>query len=183
MLAHDLKPTPAHHPDFFFTDTLSSYHGQAERSAALPLDVADYMTKLRDMVRGAGVDVPITVCPGIGFIRHTGDVPDLVPLVNMYRDAKDKYTLSHSSWALKRDMQDPSKHGGVYANFPSGTSETHRFPDLLRSTVLAGMDAVFQFNQLGFHQQGRYNTLAFDSTDIYTFKQTLQFLWKNTNLK
>jgi hypothetical protein len=168
--------------DFVPAEQMATYEGEPERPKNFRLNSRAYFQALHDMSRAAGIDVPITTCPGIGWIRETGDVPDIIPLANMYRDAPGKFTLAYTSWSLKRDMSNPQHHNGVYANFPSGTSETHRFPDVLRSMVLSGMDAIFQFNQVAFHQSGRFNTMDMDSTDIFTNKQRFNFLLKNSNI-
>lgn len=66
-------------------------------------------------------------------------------------------------------MHDPASYKGLYTNYPTGISETSVHVSHLRKAIMAGSDAVFLFNAIGFTQENFQNCIllngkAFDIT-------------------
>ncbi|KAJ3327338.1 hypothetical protein HDU76_011971 [Blyttiomyces sp. JEL0837] len=168
--------------EFFEIDKWSKLpDGTWERPDDQTMDIPGYLSQLRDIMTNLGVDVPITTCPGDGTVSATGDVPGIIPMPNMYRNIPGLFTLPYSAWSILEDMHNPSHHNGVYVNMPSGTTETARDTNTLRTIIMAGFDAVFQFNQIAFHQEGYQNAILANSGDVASFAQGEQFFAKFTD--
>ncbi|KAJ3308627.1 hypothetical protein HDU76_003859 [Blyttiomyces sp. JEL0837] len=156
--------------------------GSWERPQDQEIDIVGYISNLRDiMVIDNLVDVPITTCPGDATVSATGNVSGVIPMPNMYRNIPGKYTVPFSAWSVLQDMHDPTQHNGVYVDFPSGITETARDTNTLRSTIMSGFDAVFQFNVIAFHQEGYQNAILPNSGDIADFDQAKDAFLKFTD--
>jgi hypothetical protein len=95
----------------------------------------------------------------------------------MYLDAPGKFTVPYQAFAILEDMHDSSKHNGVYTNMPSGLTESHcNKPNALREAIMAGFDLAFQFNQVGFNQEGYQNTLLVNSMALSSFKEAVSLV-------
>ena len=90
-------------------------------------------------------------------------------------------SIANTAWNVLEDMHDPAKHNGVYVNFPSGVTETVRDVDTIKAVIMAGFDAVFQFNQLGFHQEGYQNAVVAIPGDSSSFRGAFNFFMKSTD--
>lgn len=141
-------------------------NGRAERPYNQVPDVKAYFEKLRDVAKSSGIDVPITTCPGTSRIEGMGDVKGVVPMPNIYVGMD---SLEYQGRSLIKEMHS-NQHSGIYKNYPAGITETLREANYLRRLILCGMDAVFQFNNVGFIQEGRQNTVIPDSTPIGDIK-------------
>lgn len=144
---------------FLQVDKLAWYEGAMERFTKTPPITSAYLTALRDMVQADGIDVPITTCPGDGKLSGMGRVPGVIPMPNMYSGlggGQPEKTVN----SLLQKMHDPALHGGIYNDFPSGTTETDRIPAKIKRLLMAGLDATFAFNIFGSHQEGYRNGVA-----------------------
>lgn len=56
-------------------------------------------------------------------------------------------------------MHDPTKHNGVYVDFPTGISETSIHTMHLRKSLMSGADTTFLFNAIGFQQENYQNCI------------------------
>ncbi len=144
---------------FHEVDKLFWYGGGPERNVFETTGTAAYMTALRDIVRGDGIDVPITTCPGSGKVAGTGDVPGIIPMPNIYTRGRTERT----AYDIVTAMHDPTKFGGAYVGMPSGSTETERTAARLERLVLGGLDGVFAFNVVGMHTDGYRNAVVLDN--------------------
>ncbi len=156
---------------FLQIDKLAWYDGAMERFTKTPPITNAYLTALRDMVLADGIDVPITSCPGDGKLTGLGRVPGVVPMPNMYSGlggGQPEKTVN----ALLTKMHDPALNGGIYTDFPSGTTETDRIPAKLKRLMIAGLDATFAFNIFGTHQEGYRNGVALNIDTVKSIVDT-----------
>lgn len=137
----------------FEMDKLSTYKGERERPKDLRYDTKDYFEKLRNIALKTGIDVPITTCPGFAKIVETGDVKNVIPMPNFYAGLRN---AEYRSKEILKDMHSDN-HEGNYKEFPAGITETYREANHLRRLILGGMDVIFQFNNIGYSQQGYQN--------------------------
>ncbi|KAJ3296365.1 hypothetical protein HDU76_006731, partial [Blyttiomyces sp. JEL0837] len=155
--------------------------GTWERPADQEIDIPGYMSNLRDIMHDLGVDVPLSTCPGDGTVSATGNVTGIIPMPNMYRNIPGKYTIPYSAWSVLNGMHDPNQFNGSYVDFPSGITETARDTNTLRAAIMAGFDAVFQFNIIAFHQEGHQNAILANSGDVADLDQAISFFKKFTD--
>ena len=144
---------------FHTVDKLFWFEGGLERAIGQTTGTAAYMTALRDIVRGDGIDVPLTTCPGDAKVAATGDVAGVIPMPNIYKAGGTE----RIAYDIVTDMHDPSHHGGAYVAMPSGSTETERTPARLERLVLGGLDGVFAFNVVGMHTDGYRNAVVLDN--------------------
>ncbi len=144
---------------FHEVDKLFWYNGGPERNLLETPGTAAYMTALREIVRGDGIDVPITTCPGSAKVAGTGNVPGIIPMPNIYTNGRTERT----AYDIVTGMHDPAKFGGAYTDMPSGSTETERTPARLERLVLGGMDGFFAFNVVGMHTDGYRNAIVLDN--------------------
>lgn len=150
---------------FYQVDKLALYEGTFERPVNTSQITTRYLTALRDMVLADGIDVPITTCPGDGKLSGMGRVPGLVPMPNIYSGlsgGKPEKTV----YSLLQKMHDPLTSGGIYMDYPSGTTETDRVPSNIKRMLIAGLDATFAFNIFGTHQDGYRNGMALNIDSV-----------------
>ena len=150
---------------FHEADKLFGYEGGPERGLWQSYNPNAYFSALRDIVRGDGITVPLTTCPGDGKASATGDTTGVVPVPNIYNglggDLPEK-----TAGDLLADMHNPANHGGAYVNFPSGTTETDRDPVKIKRLLLGGLDAAFAFNAVGMMTPGYRNAVVLNTRDI-----------------
>ena len=163
--------------DAFSLEKGTKLNGAAERDPRQVPDVAGYLAALRDIVRAQGVDVPITTSPGNVNVSGMDGVSGIIPMPNYYWSNP---LVEHGVWQHLRDMHDPRNHGGSYANFPSGATETSRTSSILRRLVVSGLDLISQFNQAGCHQEAPLNGIAMKGSEVRTLSQTLDYIRANT---
>ncbi len=151
----------------FSLEKLFWLEGGFERPPLQEPRTRQYFTALRDIVRQSGVTVPLVSCPGDGRASAMGDVADIIPFPNIYEWANDGQP-EEIAYDLLSDMRDPSRHGGAYQNYPSGSMELNRSPQELRRLVMGGLDSFFIFNLVGMIQEGFTNsvTLAARAGDV-----------------
>ncbi len=149
---------------FFEVDKLFAYDGGTERGLTQATGVKKMFESLRDAVIASGVDVPITTCPGDATVSGMGDVTGVIPMPNIYKNE----TTERYAYDTLISMHDPTKFGGAYTNYPSGSTETDRSPGRMMRLFLGGMDGYFGFNIAGFHQEGRQNALTLDNSGLET---------------
>ena len=100
----------------------------------------------------------------------------------MYLDAPGAHTVAYSAFSVLEDMHDPTKHNGVYVNMPSGLTESHcNKPNTLREAIMAGFDAAFHFNQVGFHQEGYQDAIVLNSMALSSHQEQMD-LFKRQRL-
>ena len=145
-------------------DKLFGYQGGPERGLLQTFNPSAYFTALRDIVRNDGITVPITTCPGDGKASATGDVAGVVPVPNIYNGLGGDYP-EKTAVDLLSDMHS-SNHGGVYANMPSGTTETDRDPVKIKRMFLGGLDAAFAFNAVGMMTPGYKNAIVLNTRSV-----------------
>ncbi|KAJ3209632.1 Beta-galactosidase-1-like protein 2 [Dinochytrium kinnereticum] len=168
---------------FFEVDKLAILpDGQPERPGDQNIDTKGYMTNLRNILIENGVDVPIATGPGDGKVSGMGDAEGIIPMPSVYRNIPGTYTIPFTAVSLLNDMHDPKNHEGSYLDMPSGITETLRDPYVLRASIFAGLDAVFQFNVIGLHQEGYQNAILMNSGDVANFDQAVDFVKKFTSL-
>ena len=146
---------------FHEADKLFGYQGGPERGLLQSFNPNAYFTALRDIVRNDGITVPITTCPGDGKASATGDVAGVVPVPNIYNGLGGDYP-EKTAFDLLMDMHG-SNHGGVYANMPSGTTETDRDPVKIKRLLLGGLDSAFAFNAVGMMTPGYRNAIVLNT--------------------
>ncbi len=144
---------------FHEVDKLFWFDGGTERGPLASPGTTAYMTALRDIVRGDGIDVPIATCPGDAKVKATGDVAGIIPMPNIYKQGGTE----RLAYDVMTDMHDPARHGGVYVDMPSGSTETERTAARLERLVLGGMDGFFAFNVVGMHTDGYRNAVVLDN--------------------
>jgi hypothetical protein len=149
---------------FHEADKLFGYQGGPERGLLQSFNPNAYFTALRDIVRNDGITVPITTCPGDGKASATGDVAGVVPVPNIYNGLGGDYP-EKTAVDLLTDMHS-SNHGGVYANMPSGTTETDRDPVKIKRMLLGGLDATFAFNAVGMMTPGYRNAIVLNTRSV-----------------
>ena len=84
-----------------------------------------------------------------------------VPVPNIYNGLGGDYP-EKTAFDLLTDMHS-SNHGGVYANMPSGTTETDRDPVKIKRMLLGGLDAAFAFNAVGMMTPGYRNAIVLNT--------------------
>ncbi|MDX5300255.1 MAG: beta-galactosidase, partial [Gammaproteobacteria bacterium] len=159
---------------FHEIDKLFWHEGGAERDLGARVPARAYLSALRDMVRADGIDVPLTTCPGDGKASWTGDVEDVIPMPNIYGGLGGA-NAEQIVVDLLKDMHNPNAHGGVYANMPSGTTETDRDPSRIKRMILAGLDATFAFNVVGMQQEGYRNALVLNANPSNALRTVFDF--------
>jgi len=144
---------------FHEVDKVFWYDGGFERDPFMELDTYTYMSSLRDIVQNDEIDVPITTCPGAAKVSGMGGVEDIIPMPNLYiQNGTEKLVYDTIT-----DMHNPANHGGSYADFPSGLTESDRLASRMKRTFMGGMDSFFAFNIVGMHQEGYNNAIVMNN--------------------
>jgi beta-galactosidase len=109
-------------------------------------DVPGYMTALRDMVRAAGITVPLTACAGQGDLRGAwAGVDGVAPAMNLYLDSRQPDMEA----GIEPFRQSISRHSA-----PLMVTETGRDILILRRLLSAGAKLVGPYNQVGGYDFG-----------------------------
>ncbi|MCG8670794.1 MAG: beta-galactosidase, partial [Pseudomonadales bacterium] len=163
---------------FFEGDKLARYEGGMERPFFAMQPVRPYFTALRDIVREDGIDVPLASCPGNGKASGMGDVPDIIPIPNVYNGLGGEMP-EKVAYDLLKDMHNPDNHNGVYVDFPSGTTETDRDASRIKRMIMGGFDATFPFNIFGMHQEGYLNSVVLNANGGDAIERLFDFNFNN----
>ncbi|KAJ3109458.1 hypothetical protein HDU96_007222 [Phlyctochytrium bullatum] len=147
--------------------------GTPERPGDQIIDTKGYLTQLRLALTDNGIDVPVATGPGDGKVSGLGDARDIIPMPSVYRNVPGLYTVPFTAVELLNDMHNPANHEGAYVNMPSGITECTRDPYVLRASIFAGLDAIFQFNIAASHQEDYQNTLLLNSGDVANYDQAV----------
>ncbi|KAJ3107846.1 hypothetical protein HDU97_003194 [Phlyctochytrium planicorne] len=167
---------------FFEVDKLSIMpDGLPERPDNQTIETKAYMTILRQILIDGGVELPIATGPGDGKVSGLGNAEGVIPMPSVYRNLPGEYTIPYTAVSLLNDMHNEKNHDGVYTNLPSGITETLRDPYVLRASIFSGLDAVFQFNVVGFSQEGYQNAMLANSGDVVNLQQAISLFQKFTN--
>ncbi len=149
---------------FFQADKSFIYENGPERGLLQATPTKPYFEAMRDFVLADGINVPLTSCPGNGTTDGMGGVANIIPMPNMY-DGLGGERPELVSYDLLNDMQvdTPNRHGGIYTNMPSGTTETDRDPVKIKRLIMGGLDGTFSFNLFGGSQPGRLNAVVMNA--------------------
>ncbi|MBU1219469.1 beta-galactosidase [Myxococcota bacterium] len=153
---------------FAGVDKLFNYEGSSERDVFQDTGTKVYLESLRDFLIADDIDVPVTTCPGDSQVNGMGDAEGIIPMPNMYKYGKtEKY-----AYDTLKSMHDPTRFGGAYTQYPTGTTESERKATRMMRTIMGGMDAFFAFNAAGLHQEGRNNAMVLNNAGLQSAVDT-----------
>lgn len=139
-------------------DKLFRLDGRRERGFHDRLGSRAYMARLAEIAKRAGVDVPLTTCPGQIGLKGTGGVIELNPFPNNY----DLERIEARARTFIDELQDRNARAGVASRVPTGMTESLRTVTGMKRALFGGMKAYFAFNAHGFAQEGYRNTIILD---------------------
>ena len=143
----------------FQIDKLFRLNGQPERPTSQELPTRPYFTKLRDLARESGIDIPLITCPGDGRVSAMGGVPGIIPMPSIYEWANPGQP-DQIAYELLSSMHEDDQHQGIYQQMPAGSLELNRSAQEFRRLIQGGLDALFGFNMVGMMQEGYMNSLT-----------------------
>ena len=121
-------------------------------------DPAGYMTRLHEIARGSGIDVPLIACAGECDVQGcSGYVEDIYPAFNAY---SDDY-FAHLETQLHHMRELAAQRGG-----PLMITETNRVHAFLKRELLCGARLISPYNQVGGTDFDMTNGISNWASDI-----------------
>jgi hypothetical protein len=132
---------------YLLRDAEARISAEMQGVALPPQNPAIYLAQLRDAVMVDGIKVPLIVSMTGDFenggrrIFATGDVPELIPAIDISGDSPyDPMELK--LWILRKEMRNTNLHGNVYLAAPSIAVGLLPTPTHMARMLMAGADAV-----------------------------------------